>query len=436
MKVMTRAKLFALGLCLLLPTSAALAQDEEEEFFEEEAPLVDVSTVLDFRYIYTDTTTGWLDRGLGKTRYGGEDGESRNLFRVPTASFVLDLNPASTFSAHVQLNIDAEPEFPGGRFGWDRLRLIEAFATWSPTLNEAGTAEIRVKGGFFFPHISLEHIGEAWSTVYSITPSALNAWVGEELRSTGVETTFAHLGLENEFSIGGAAFWVNDPTGSLLAWRGFAAHDRQTGWRDRVPLAPLPSIQPRTPTALPPMPMPMDPMYPEYDPEYPDGMPPQPPSGPDGSFPNQAPWVEPFLEIDDRVGYYINGAWQNYQWFEVNALYYDNRGNPTVRNDEGQYAWDTRFTNIGAVAFLPGEIEILGAAHDRQHLHGLPRAAEPGERGLPLVVPSRQHPRGAPPVLGALRGHPRPRRRRVRAPGSGRRGRRHLDLRLLVRHLR
>ena len=208
---MTLAKLFAIGLCLLLSPLSAFAQDDEEEFFEEEAKLIDFSTVLDFRYIYTDTTTGWLDGGLGKTRYGGEDGESRNLFRVPTASFVVDLNPASSFTAHVQLNIDAEPEFPGGRFGWDRLRLIEAFAAWTPTLNESGSAEIRVKGGFFFPHVSLEHIGEAWSTVYSITPSTANAWIGEELRTTGVETSFAHLGLENEVSIGGAAFLGQRP---------------------------------------------------------------------------------------------------------------------------------------------------------------------------------------------------------------------------------
>ena len=98
-------------------------------------------------------------------------------------------------------------------------------------------------------------------------------------------------------------------------------------------------------------------------PEYPGMMPPEGPDvpqGPDGSFPNQAPWVEPFVEIDDRVGYYVNASWQNYQWFEVNGIFYDNRGDGSIRNTEGQYAWDTKFGNLGAVVFLPREIEVLG----------------------------------------------------------------------------
>lgn len=364
---MNCSKLLTALCCLSIVASTVHAQ-EEEEYFEEETKLIELSTLWDFRYIHTDTTTGWLDAGLGKTRYGGRDGESRDLFRVPQASFVLDLHPASSFTTHVQVNLDLEPEHPEGRYGWDRIRLIEAFARWAPSLNEAGTAELRVKGGFFFPHVSLEHFGTAWSTFYSITPSATNAWIGEEVRATGVETAFAHVGLSNEWSLGGAVFWNNDPTGSLLAWRGFAAHDRQTGLRDRVPLPPIPSIGPKEAVEPPGPPV----EYPEYpwDPQYPEG-PGEPEQGPDGSFPDQAPWVEPFVEIDGRAGYYVNGSWQNYQWFEVNGIFYDNRGNPEELND-GQYAWRTRFGNIGAVVFLPLDMEVVGQFMTGDTLMGFP----------------------------------------------------------------
>ena len=74
--------------------------------------------------------------------------------------------------------------------------------------------------------------------------------------------------VENELSVKGAIFWNNDPTGSLLAYRGFAIHDRQTGYRDRLPLPPTPSLEPG------------------------------------GLFEQQAPWVEPLFAIDDRPGYY------------------------------------------------------------------------------------------------------------------------------------
>ena len=173
-----------------------------------------------------------------------------------------------------------------------------------------------MKGGLFFPPISLENVGEAWSTFYTVTPSAINAWVGEEVRSTGLELTLARVSAENELSVKGAVFWNNDPAGSLLAYRGFALHDRQTGYRDRLPLPDIPSIEPA------------------------------------GTFEQQAPWVEPLFEIDGRHGYYGALAWESYRFFQLNALYFDNRGIPD-RFDGRQYAWKTRFANVGAVVFLP-----------------------------------------------------------------------------------
>ena len=312
-----------LGVVALASLPGGLALGQEDEIpFQEERDVFTFHTVWDFRYIRTDRETSWLDRGLGKTRFGGEGREPRNLFRLPQASFVADLEPLESLSVHAQVNLDLEPEIPGGRYGWDRLRLIELFADWR--LGFADDAyELGAKGGFFFPPISLENIGEAWTTPFTITPSAINAWIGEEVKVTGAEVSLARVGLENEIRARGSVFWNNDPTGSLLAYRGFALHDRQTGARDRVPLPPIPSIEPG------------------------------------GDFARQAPWVEPVQEIDDRAGYYAGLDWTRYRRLRVNGLYFDSRGVPTAF-DGDQYAWETRFTNVGALVFLPGEAELFG----------------------------------------------------------------------------
>ena len=71
-----------------------------------------------------------------------------------------------------------------------------------------------------------------------------------------------------------AAFLGNDTAGTMLAWKGWSIHDRQTRFQDDLPLPPLPQIQPG---AL---------------------------------FQTQAPFSEPVREVDERVGYHISGEWR------------------------------------------------------------------------------------------------------------------------------
>jgi len=331
-----RGAVLCLGV-VLGAIGSARAQDEpeteEEAFFTEDRPSVSFATVWDFRFARTDDTTGWLDAGLGKTRYGGRDDDARSVFRIPQASFVVATDPGEIFSGHLHVNLDLEPENAKGRYGWDRLRLIEGFAVAKWGLTD--TLGVHAKGGLFFPPISQEHVGEAWSTFYTVTPSAINAWVGEEVRALGMELSLVHAGLSNELSVKGAAFWNNDPTGSLLAYRGFSVHDRQGGWRDQVPLPPIPSL------------------------------------GPGGNFSRQAPWVEPIKEVDHRPGFFGALSWENYQWFQLDAIYFDNKGIPD-RFDGWQYAWRTRFANVGATVFLPADIEVVGQVLTGDTLMGFP----------------------------------------------------------------
>ena len=51
-----------------------------------------------------------------------------------------------------------------------------------------------VKAGAFFPTISLENDDLGWTSPYTLTPSAINSWIGEELRTIGSE---AHAALRH-----------------------------------------------------------------------------------------------------------------------------------------------------------------------------------------------------------------------------------------------
>jgi hypothetical protein len=310
--------LVAVVAALLLPIGPVSGQDA--------FPKLNFGGLLDARAIETDTTQSWLDGGLGKTRYGGVDGHRATLFRLSRASFLLNFATSETLSAAIQANVDAHPDSRSER---QHVDLVTAFVSYRPELSPH--LRLRMRAGILIPPVSLENDGPAWTATRTITPSAANTWIGEEVRATGVETALAWKGDQDDLSVFGSGFGGNDAAGSLLAWRGWALHDRLSGFDDQLPLASLPAIQQGGP--LP-----------------------------------QAPWVQPFTGIDGRVGYYGGGAWRRTSRFNMTGIYYDNRGSETTF-DGFQYAWNTHFANVGASIQVPLQIEILG-----QHMWGRARA--------------------------------------------------------------
>ena len=83
--------------------------------------------------------------------------------------------------------------------------------------------------GAFFPPISLENDGIGWTSRWTLTPSAINSWVGEELRTIGAELRVEHRGDAGTFSAQAALFGRNDPAGELLAARGWSMGDLTSG---------------------------------------------------------------------------------------------------------------------------------------------------------------------------------------------------------------
>ena len=268
--------------------------------------------LLEGRIALTDPTPSWQDRGFGKTRYGGSaSGEQRGVL-TGEASVVAQ--------AHISWNLTAVASLTANEQQRHAVDAVEAYLLYKSDPSSAH--RFRFKLGAFFPPVSLENTGLAWTSPYTINFSAINTWIGEELRTIGAEATFAKANDAGEWSVSAAAFGFNDPVGSLLAWRGWAVHDREAGLRDRLPLAALPSF------------------------------------APGGSAAGQANAVTPFTEIDDRVGYYLGAAWAGADGIRVRTLWYDNQANSRAF-DGRQYGWRTRFGSVAASSTIFEATDIV-----------------------------------------------------------------------------
>jgi hypothetical protein len=255
----------------------------------------------------------WLDEGQGKLRFDGDD----NGPQFSRAFLDYRGRLASTVVAHGVLNISDTRDRP--------LDLTEAFLEWRPVPTTSW--RVRSRLGAFYPRLSLENVGAGWSTPYSLSSSAINTWIGEELRTLGAEVRasrrFAALPFEPELSLEGAMFYGNDPTGALLNRRGWAIHDRQTGLTSDLPLPRVSAIE-------------------AWE-----------------SFPLNASGLEPFREIDHDPGFYAGAELRLGDAVRLKYFQYDNHGNPEALDDHFEYAWKTRFEHIGLQFPLPGEVGVL-----------------------------------------------------------------------------
>jgi hypothetical protein len=248
---------------------------------------------VDLRWVQASGETSFLNGGLGILRFDPEhEGfQLGRVFLAPTWRATDILSVHAVIDAYgdgdrnaVDLSefyLDVRP-FPSGPIRW-RARL----------------------GAFFMP-VSLENRGIGWSNVYSITPSAVNTWMGEEFRTIGAEFEARWLGASSgyfgEVALVAAAYGWNDPAGVLLATRGFGLTDRPSelfGGLGRPPL-------------------------------------------------------DFYHEIDRKPGYYGGLSWKHHDWLEVRALRYDNHGDPGAETGDEFYAWRTRFSSLG-VSVEPSE---------------------------------------------------------------------------------
>lgn len=253
----------------------------------------DIEASVDLRVVGSDGRNGFLDGGLGKLRYDNDDdglqlGRARLAWRDGIGA-----------NWHANLDLSA--------WSFDDhnvIDLTEAWLEWRPVPTSPWRSNLKV--GAFYPPISLEHRASGWTNPYTISSSALNTWVGEELRTIGVGYELDHLGIAAggrfNWGVHAAVFGWNDPAGVVVAFRGFAMHDRQTPLFGRIGTWAFGGREQRV----------------------------------------------IFSEIDDRPGYHLGGYVKTDTGVELRVLHYDNRGDATVEKPSiSDYAWDTRFDSAG-----------------------------------------------------------------------------------------
>lgn len=281
---MLRRVIFGIAIVGAITPNAAFAAEGDGN---------DLRGFLQFSAASADGEDSWLERGFGKTRFSGDEdveGVARALVLWRPQLF-WSLDGYVTVQADTQLD--------------QAVDVMEAYVNWrgepSPGWRFSGRA------GAFYPPVSLEHDGPAWTTTTMLTPSAINSWIGEEVKVVGVETIARRRFEEGELTARLALFGYNDTSGTLLAFRGWALNDVMAGINSEMPL-------------------------------------------PQRSFAYQNV-TRPTYELDGRVGYYAQIVYRPEQHISLDLLFYDNRGD-RVSDFDGQTNWETRFLNAGMrVAF-------------------------------------------------------------------------------------
>ncbi|HEY2070862.1 MAG TPA: hypothetical protein VGG48_15010 [Rhizomicrobium sp.] len=286
-----------IALCLLLVLATPALADVEAGF----------DGYADLRLISAGGETSWLKGGLGKLRYG--KGDDTAQLAVLFGQGYVRFTPELTAVASLRVA-------PGQRTAFDPL---EMYLRYAPPASSRWAWS--VKTGAFFAPFSLENTELGWEPYWTLTPSAINSWFGDELRTIGAEFALEWSGDAGTFTLMGSGFGDNDVAGVLMAERGWTMDDRPTGLLDRVP-------QPNATLIL-------------------DGDTP----------PDRTPL---FKEFDHRIGWYAGASWDDNQRWHLELIRYDNEADPSAHEDD-YFAWHTRFWDAGAAAHF-GHFAVLAQA--------------------------------------------------------------------------
>jgi hypothetical protein len=249
---------------------------------------------LDVRLVDSNAERSVTNGGLGTLRFD----DTQSGLKLGRARFALSEALGQAWSLHVDASA-------WGDHDKNPVDLTEAYLQFRP-YPFAGGYRFRLKTGAFHAPISLENRSAGWESPYTLSYSAINTWLGQELRTIGAEGQIDWLGTRTghafDVALTGGVFGWNDEAGEVIASRGFSLSDRQTTLFGRV--------------------------------------------GANNSSP--LPPAELFGEIDHRAGFYAGLEARYYDRVVIRALHYDNRGD-TGDYDAGthKYAWNTRFNSVG-----------------------------------------------------------------------------------------
>jgi len=185
-----------------------------------------------------DSAPSFLEGGFGKTLAGALPGDvvDENAGGELRLAIDWELGVGWRLFAHGVARTD-----PVERGGTSGSGLLEAYVEGRRGFG-AGHEIVARLGQFFLP-ASRENVGPLWTSPYTLTLSAMNSWIAEEIRPIGLDLAWRHTApSERRLELAATVFGGNDTSGTLLAWRGFSFHDRPTPTGAFVPLPPRSSF--------------------------------------------------------------------------------------------------------------------------------------------------------------------------------------------------
>ncbi len=288
-----------------------------------------------------DTAPSYLAGGFGKLLDGGRPDKDSAGAVVSEARLAVDWAPALGWGlfVHGVAREDAATEGLSAGSG-----LLEAYA--ERRLETESGHQWTLRAGQFFLPTSRENVGTLWTSPYTLTLSALNSWIAEEIRPIGVDIAWGHtFPNAHRLQLAGTVFGGNDTAGALLAWRGFSFNDRPTPTGRFVPLPPFPGRAE---------------LFPGQSREGtrafgsdPDGRP---------GYAGRARWTAPGDRATAQVSAFLN------------------QGDRGLHGAE--YAWDTEFYRLSVETDLPAGLRLLGEWGSGTSLMGF---APPGGRSVARV---------------------------------------------------
>ena len=284
----------AAALAAIVAAAPVLAQSDRHELYvDASAGYISASTDL----------RAWTDGGFSKLRYTEDGVEAFRLFG--------EYHGRITPTLRARVAVDYVDDASNG------LGVTEAVIDWRPVPQSRNQHQVRF--GAFYPSFSLENGERGWESPFTYSYSAINTWLGEEIRPIGAEWSlrrrFEGFHSNHELKAFAAGFYGNDPAGTLLFWRGWSLHDRQSRLDDELEIPPRPFST--TPQVL-----------------------------------------EPFRETDHRPGFYGGVEWRYARRALVQLARYDNRADPYSFSD-GQWGWATDFNHLAVQVSLPAEVGLV-----------------------------------------------------------------------------
>ena len=278
--------------------------------------------VIDLRAIAADGQPSYLDGGFGRARYGGT-GPGGTKGQLSLADAALVWKPQLTWALGAVVDVERQD---GQQHPFD---LVQAYLTLRPTPH--GETRFTARAGFYYPPLSEEHEGATWAVANTITPSAINSWVGEEVKVVGGEGKVSRRLAGQELSATVGLFGYDDTSGTLLTFRGWGLTDIKATSFGAFRMPPIDSYL----------------------------------------TDHQAPVTQSTAELDGKVGYYGRLDWRTAGPLSLSAFYYDNGGDKISVADH-QWSWATRFWNFGAALDLDEHTRILSQLMTGRTLMGYP----------------------------------------------------------------